>query len=53
MDPYIYVLSRTNYWIRFKHRLSIIREDVPKVNDDFAELTKMDRNRRDPKSFVK
>lgn len=41
MDPYIYVLLRTNYWIRFKGFLSQLRL---KKEDDFAELPKTDPN---------
>jgi hypothetical protein len=45
MDPYIYVLSRTNYWIRFKRTLT---RNVPSLrNDEFAELPELDQKRED------
>jgi hypothetical protein len=40
MDPYIYVLLRTNYWIRFK---SFTSQLLLKRNDEFAELPKADQ----------
>lgn len=41
MDPYIYVLLRTNYWIRFK---SFARRLLCKTEDEFAELPKIDQD---------
>lgn len=37
MDPYIYVLLRTNYWIRFKSFASRL---LLRKEDDFAEMPK-------------
>lgn len=43
MDPYIYVLLRTNYWIRFK---SFVKQLLCKNNENayFAELPKIEQN---------
>lgn len=40
MDPYIYVLLRTNYWIRFK---SFMSQLLFKKDHEFAEIPKMDQ----------
>lgn len=41
MDPYIYVLLKTNYWIRFK---SFMRQLLATTdNEDLAVLPKMDQ----------
>jgi hypothetical protein len=39
LDPYFYVLLRTNYWIRYKN---FMKQLFVKRNDDFAELPKAD-----------
>lgn len=42
MDPYIYVLLRTNYWLRFKSFLSEIL--YKREQDGFADLPIADRD---------